>query len=115
MRRLIIPFLTVTVFGAACREAVSPLGHSPNALSAATAATLAPASPITLDQSTGLANDAIPWAPGETHIGKGFNPNPHLGDAILAPFYWRDATNTLPMVRDPFLPLNFTPRGTTQH
>src|SRR5258708_18449501 len=109
MRRLIIRCLTVTVFGAACREAVSPLGHSPSALSAATAATLAPASPITLDQSTGLANDAIPWAPGETHIGKGFNPNPHLGDAIVATFYWRPTDHTPARVRDHFLAVHSTP------
>jgi hypothetical protein len=108
-----MPFLTVAVFGAACRDAVSPLGHSPSALSAATAAALAPASPITLDQSSGLANDAIPWMQGETHIGKGFNPNPHLGDAIVATFYWRDTTNTIAMVSDHFCDVNSTPVGNT--
>jgi hypothetical protein len=113
MRRLIVLFLAVAVFGAACRDAVSPLGHSPSALSAATAAALAPASPITLDQSSGLANDAIPWMQGETHIGKGFNPNPHVGDAVVATFYWRDSINTITTVSDHFCDVNSTPVGNT--
>jgi hypothetical protein len=110
MRRFLIPVLAAALVGAACRDAVSPASHVPSAV---ISAALSAASPITLDQSTGLANDAIPWAPGETHIGKGFNPNPHLGDAIVATFYWRDTTNTITMVMDHFCDVNSTPIGNT--
>ena len=111
MRRLLMPLLAAALLVAACRDATSP-GSVP-APSAATVAALASASPITLDQSTGLASDAIPWAPGQTHIGKGFNPNPHLGDAIVATFYWRDTTNTIIHVSDHFCDVNSTPIGNT--
>jgi hypothetical protein len=111
MRRFLIPVLAAALVGAACQDATSPASvHAP---SAATVASLASATPITLDQWTGLANDAIPWTPGETHIGKGFNPNPHPGDAIVATFYWRDTTNTIMHVMDHFCDVNSTPIGNT--
>ncbi len=110
MRRFLIPVLATALAGAACRDAVSPTSYVPRA---AVTAAMAAASPISLDQSTGIASDAIPWGQGQTHIGKGFNPNPHLGDAIVATFFWRDTTNTITMVMDHLCDVNSTMIGNT--
>lgn len=110
MRGFGVTVLAAALFGAACHDAVSPTGRVPAAPSLAA---VAPATPITLDGSAGLANDAIPWAPGQTHLGLAFNPNPHQGDAIVATFYWRDTTNTIISVTDHFCDVNSTPIGNT--
>lgn len=114
MNRLLMPLVAAALVGAACRDAMTPTSSPMSGpLSAATAAPLAAASLITLDQSSGLANDAEPWGQGQTHIGKGFNPNPHAGDAIVATFYWRDTINTIIGVTDHFCDVNSTPIGNT--
>ena len=110
MRRLLAIAVLAMLGTAACTDAVSPTSHVPGA---AFSATLAAATPITLDQSSGLANDAEPFGQGQTHIGKGFNPNPHLGDAIVATFYWRDTTNTIIAVTDHLCDVTATPVGNT--
>lgn len=113
MRRLALLFLAVALGSAACHDdVVDPMGRQSPAVAFSVAAP-PPATPITLDQSSGLASDAEPWGRGQTHIGKGFNPNPHPGDAIVATFYWRDTTNTIITVTDHFCDVNSTPVGNT--
>jgi len=109
MRRLFAGVLVAALGTAACNDAVSP---TPHVLSAAVTAAPA-ANPITLDGFAGLANDAIPWGQGQTHLGLAFNPNPHTGDAIVATFYWRGTTNTIIHVTDHFCDVNSTPIGNT--
>jgi hypothetical protein len=55
---------------------------------------------ITLDQSEAALNIGVPWAAGGTHVGKEFDANPHLGDAIIATFVWRGTSNTITTVTD---------------
>ena len=55
---------------------------------------------ITLDQSEAAVNIGVPWAAGGTHVGKEFDANPHLGDAIVATFVWRGTSNTITNVTD---------------
>jgi hypothetical protein len=53
---------------------------------------------------------------GETalEVGQGFNPtNPHLGDAIIATFFWRGSTNTITKVIDHLADAAATPVGNT--
>ena len=55
---------------------------------------------ITLDQSEAAVNIGVPWAAGGTHVGKEFDANPHLGDAIVVTFVWRGTSNTITNVTD---------------
>jgi len=48
----------------------------------------------------GGLNVGTPWGVGETHVGKGFDANPRLGDAIVATFFWHGSTNTIDTVTD---------------
>ena len=52
--------------------------------------------------STGIMLDRMYGTLGESgmHIGKGFDVNPHLGDAIVATFFWAGASNTITTVAD---------------
>src|SRR5207302_4070263 len=78
------------------------------------AVTAAAATGITLDQLSGITNDGEPWGQGETHVGKGFQPtNPHLGDAIVATFFWQGSTNTIIQVTDHLCDAVSTPVGNT--
>jgi len=90
--------LAVALLASACGDAVGPK-HAPSfATSAGTG--------IVLDQESGTL--------GETgvHIGKGFEvANPHLGDAIVATFFWFGSTNTITEVTDHLG--NGTPVGNT--
>ena len=66
---------------------------------------------IVLDQQNGVF-DAEPWETNGTHIGKGFEPvNPHLGDAIVATFFWVGSTNTITQVTDHLSDAAQTPVG----
>lgn len=110
MRKIGLLYLGVMFVGVGCQDATAPpMRHS----AAVSPSAVVAATPITLDQSSGLASDAEPWPAGGTHIGKGFNPNPHPGDAIVATFYWRDTTNTIISVSDHFCDVNSTPIGNT--
>jgi hypothetical protein len=94
-------------FLASCHDAVAPLSSRPGAATVAAA----PAT-ITLDQQSSVLNDATPWPGGGTHVGKDFGPtNPHLGDAIVATFFWRGTTNTITTVTDHLCDANGTPVG----
>jgi len=108
MRALLI--LGAAALFAACHDAVTPLGPRLPPPSAAAGVT-APAA-ITLDQQSSVLNDAEPWPAGGTHVGKDFGPtNPHLGDAIIATFFWRGTTNTISVVTDHLCDVNSTPVG----
>ncbi|HEY6853346.1 MAG TPA: hypothetical protein VI139_03805, partial [Gemmatimonadales bacterium] len=108
MRRLLL-VLGAAVFFAACHDAAAPTGLRPSAATVAAA----PAA-ITLDQQSSVLNDAEPWPAGGTHVGKDFGPtNPHLGDAIVATFFWRGTTNTITTVSDHLCDVNSTPVGNT--
>jgi len=68
---------------------------------------------IVLDQQNGVF-DAMPWGANGTHIGKGFEPvNPHVGDAIVATFFWIGSTNTITQVTDHLSDAAQTPVGNT--
>src|SRR2546426_5017345 len=104
-RLVAIAFLAV-----GCRDAVSPQPHVMRGvgLAAATSAGIA------LDQQNGVFGDAIPWGNGGTHVGKGFDPrNPHVGDAIVATFFWVGSTNTITIVTDHLSDAAQTPVGNT--
>jgi hypothetical protein len=86
-----IAFITAAFLVAACSESTGPqrpVLHDPAFAAAAGAG-------IVLDQVAGVL--------GETgiEIGQGFNPtNPHVGDAIVATFFWRGSENTIVKVFD---------------
>ncbi len=99
--------LAVLILVAACSDGVGP-DHSmlgPPHFAATSG------SGIALDQENGVF-DAVPWGANGTHIGKGFDPrNPHLGDAIVATFFWHGSTNTIVQVTDHLSDAAQTPVG----
>src|SRR3989449_11175625 len=83
--------LAVALFAAGCRDAVGPERHAPSGPQFATVAT-APA----LDQVNGTLGGS------GTALLKGFNPtNPHVGDALIATFFWPGSPNIITSVTDP--------------
>jgi len=99
--------LAALVLIAACRDGVSP--ERDGLSTPQVAASQGPI--ITLDQQNG-AFDAELWGTSGTHIGKGFEPvNPHLGDAIVATFFWIGSTNTITDVADHLSDAAQTPVG----
>jgi len=46
-------------------------------------------------------------------VGKDFPTNPHVGDAIVATFFWHGTANTITTVTDHFCDANNTPVGNT--
>lgn len=88
--------------GAGCRDAFD-LDHNsptaPHSMSPSFATASAVSTRITLDQFEAAQNIGIPSGSG-THVGKAFDQNPHLGDAIVATFFWRGSTNTITSVSD---------------
>ncbi|HEV8399261.1 MAG TPA: hypothetical protein VGQ18_05400 [Gemmatimonadales bacterium] len=92
---------------AACSDGVGP---EPRLVGPSFATTSG--SGIVLDQQSGVY-DAVPMGSG-THIGKGFEPvNPHVGDAIVATFFWIGSTNTITQVTDHLSDAAQTPVGNT--
>ena len=75
---------------AACSDAVSPARHDPGA---PRFATVASTTGIRLDQMVGELSES------GYHIAKAFATNPHLGDAIVATFFW-SGPNTIVSVAD---------------
>ncbi len=93
--------LGAALFPVGCRDAVSPERRGPAAPLFAFSA-----SGITLDQQNGALNQR------GTELIKGFNnTNPHLGDAIVATFYWVGSTNIIDSVTDVLTTTPFTPVG----
>jgi hypothetical protein len=106
MRRLLL-VVGAVAFWAACHDAAAPLGPRPSAATVAAAPVA-----ITLDQQSSVLNDGTAWSGGGTHVGKDFGAtNPHLGDAIVATFFWRGTTNTITTVSDHLCDANGTPVG----
>ena len=99
--------LAVTFVAPACHDAAGPRQTALRFSAAATS------TGITLDQTTGIVPDGEAWPAGGTHVGKDFPTSPHLGDAIVATFFWRGTTNTITSVSDHFCDVNSTPIGNT--
>jgi hypothetical protein len=106
MRRLLLLF-GMAALVVACHDAVAPPDPRHSGATVATAP-----GTITLDQQSSVLNDGTAWPGGGTHVGKDFGPtNPHLGDAIVATFFWRGTTNTITAVTDHLCDVNNTPVG----
>jgi len=89
--------LALTLLSAGCGDAFNLDQRTPPPSLATVSST---ATPITLDQAEGAQNIGTPWGSGGSHVGKAFDANPHLGDAIVATFFWRGSTNTITGVTD---------------
>ena len=94
MKRLAV-LLTLTVLAAACNDSFDPGRHAPPSFATASGPLT-----ITLDQAEAAVDIGEPLTNGGTHVGKAFDANPHLGDAIVATFVWRGSTNTITTVTD---------------
>ena len=94
--------LALAVFTAGCSDSFDPSHNSaaPGGLRPSFATVGGVPSTITLDQSEAALNIGVPWAAGGTHVGKVFDQNPHVGDAIVATFVWRGTSNTITTVTD---------------
>lgn len=92
---------------AACSDGVGPAhNHAPGPQLNA-----GQGSGITLDQQSDVFEQDASGTNG-THIGKAFEPrNPHVGDAIIATFFWRGSTNTITEVTDHLSDAAQTPVG----
>jgi len=76
--------VATTLLAVGCTESVGPERRAPGAPAFAAAE-----SGIVLDQQNGTLGEQ------GTVLAKGFNPtNPHVGDAIVATFFWLDPTTT---------------------
>jgi hypothetical protein len=84
----------------ACSDAVSPARPGVEPPHFATTASTG----IRLDQMAGTL------AESGYHIGKGFDANPHLGDAIVATFFWA-GSNTITTVADHLCDTAMQPSG----
>lgn len=92
-RRTMVPgALAVAALAAACSEPAGPYRRNPDA---PRFQHVGSATRIALDQLNGTLNQS------GTLLIKGFNPtNPHVGDAIIATFYWVGSTNIIDSVID---------------
>jgi PKD repeat protein len=106
--RRVFSLLAAALVAAACSDAGTRLAGPRRTFAAA-----ASGAGITLDQTSGILPDGMAWPQGGTHIGKDFPTNPHLGDAIVASFFWKGTTNTITTVTDHFCDVNSTPIGNT--
>ncbi len=100
-------FVATALLAGGCTERVGP--ERPGLPGSEFATT---ADPIALDQVNGTFNES------GTTLVKGFNPtNPHVGDAILATFFWIDPTmthtNIITSVTDRLANTAHTPVGNT--
>jgi hypothetical protein len=105
MRRAL--FLAFAFGIAACSESVGPQREAPRIPNGPPFAVTA-ATGITLSQYGSVMSERY------KEIGQGFNAgNPHLGDAIVATFFWRGSTNTITRVWDHLSNTGATPAGNT--
>lgn len=105
MRRAL--FLAFGLGIAACSESVGPQREAPPRPKGPGFA-VAAATGITLSQYGAVMSERY------KEIGQGFNAgNPHLGDAIVATFFWRGSTNTITKVWDHLSDVAATPAGNT--
>jgi len=97
-------FLAAALLIAACSESAGPQRDDIRAPAFAGAA----GAGIVLDKYTGVQGETA------SEVGQGFNPtNPHLGDAIIATFFWRGSTNIITKVVDHLADAAATPVGNT--
>ncbi|HET7789919.1 MAG TPA: PKD domain-containing protein [Gemmatimonadales bacterium] len=107
MRRAFTSGLILAALAVACTDNMGPGGpdDSRNVKNAATTA-----SGIALDKEIGTLNEQ-----NQDTLAKGFNPaNPHLGDAIVATFFWTGPA-TIVSVSDFETNAAHTPIGNTFH
>ncbi len=101
--------LSAALLATACSDPSGPArpASGPGAPAfARSAPPLAPVTPIALDVQNSTLSEI------GTAILKGFNPtNPHIGDAIVATFFWPSSTNIITSVTDHLT--NGTPVGNT--
>ncbi|HEY6808158.1 MAG TPA: hypothetical protein VI160_05155, partial [Gemmatimonadales bacterium] len=103
-----------TILAIGCQDGTAPSPTAPIAAGPRIAAALAPGAPgsgIVLDQQTGTLNES------GRELAKGFNQpnaNPHLGDAVVATFFWTGPA-TITSVNDFQTDANRTPIGNTFH
>jgi len=91
-----------SILVAACSDGVGPRAGGDRFSAPQFSTTSGPG--IALDQQSGGMGQY------DVHIGKGFDPvNPHLGDAIVATFFWFGSANTITEVTDHLA--NGTPVG----
>ena len=98
--------VVLALLSAGCTEAIDPSGPPgpprPPPLTASSTASTG----IALDQWNGTMNE------NGTMIIKGFNPtNPHVGDAIIATFFWLGSSNIIDSVTDLVASAPYTPVG----
>src|SRR4051812_34705590 len=94
--------ILATIIGTGCGDSFTT-DHSattPNGMRPSFATMGGVASSITLDQAEAAVDIGTGWTQGGTHVGKEFDENPHLGDAIVATFVWQGTTNTITSVTD---------------
>jgi hypothetical protein len=103
-RRTTLPgALAVAALAAACSEPAGPYRRS---LDAPLFQDVGPTAGISLDVHNGSLNEH------GRRLVKGFDPrNPHLGDAIIATFYWLGETYIIDSVTDVLNDANATPVG----
>ncbi len=76
----------------------------------ATVLTLNPEPTVAFDRWNGTPNE------NGTYLIKGFNyVNPHVGDAIIATFFWLGSSNIIDSVTDVLTTTPYTPVGNTYH
>ncbi len=99
--------LVLVLLAAGCSDPASPPHRGPGVPAFAAA----PGTGITIDQQNGTFGDVTPYGSG-SHIGKGFTGrNPHLGDAVIATFFWRGTSNNITIVTDHLSNTDATPIG----
>jgi hypothetical protein len=103
-----------TFLAIGCQEGIAPSPTDTSVRSPRISAALAPVAPgsaIVLDQQTGTLSET------GSELAKGFNlpnANPHLGDAVVATFFWT-GTATITSVTDFQTDANRTPIGNIFH
>jgi hypothetical protein len=98
--RAVFTGVFTTALLTACSDAVSPARPGVEPPHFATTASAG----IRLDQMAGTLSES------GYHIGKGFDANPHLGDAIVATFFWA-GPNTITTVTDHLCDTEMQPTG----
>src|SRR2546423_8588499 len=86
----------LALLSAGCAESIDPAGppQPPRSPSHPLTASSAASNGIALDQWNVAMNES------GTMIIQGFNPNPHVGDAIIATFFWLGSSNIIDSVTD---------------
>ena len=96
--------LGLVIFVAACGDPLHTDPQTPTGVGGGMRAAVMPANGvaanITYDGGEAASHIETGWPAGGTHVGKQFDANPHLGDAIVATFTWRGSTNTITTVTD---------------